>query len=90
MGDERTVSGVLDWSDAGVGDPVLDYVGVRIVCGVDGALQAAAAAGYELDLRRLRHYWWMGALHAVLFGVSTGDEDELRAGVEGLGRRLAG
>lgn len=86
------LSGVIDFGDAGVGDPAIDLVGLWITLGPPAATAVAEACGYASEdfFQRVRFYHWMGAVHAVLYGLRIGDTSEVRAGCVGLASRLPG
>jgi aminoglycoside phosphotransferase (APT) family kinase protein len=50
--DQGRVSGVLDWTDAELGDPATDVAGLAIAVGADAAELVAAAAGHDRHTRR--------------------------------------
>jgi aminoglycoside 2''-phosphotransferase len=72
------VSGVIDFEFISVGDPAIDFVGFRIDLGPQICRRAIDA--YDLDLgpgfeERLDFYVWMGAVHAIRYGLETRDEE---------------
>ena len=87
--DETTagVTGVIDFADARVGDPALDFVGL------DGPLRGAVLANYErpLDatlLDRAERYRQIGPFHEVLYGIEIGEPTNVQAGLDGIRRRV--
>lgn len=50
--DQGRVSGVLDWTDAELGDPATDVAGLAIAVGARRAALVAAAAGHDHHTRR--------------------------------------
>ncbi|MGC0419879.1 phosphotransferase family protein [Embleya sp. AB8] len=46
VGDDGRIAGVLDWTDAAVGDPAEDIAGLAIAVGAGAAVRVASAAGY--------------------------------------------
>ncbi|AZK94673.1 phosphotransferase family protein [Streptomyces tsukubensis] len=55
IGDDGEITGVLDWTDAALGDPAEDIAGLAISIGAPAAVRAAALASYgpEVCLRGL-------------------------------------
>ena len=81
---------LIDFEDATVGDPAVDLTFLAHDLGVDAL--PALVAGRDLGERlgeRFSFYRWMGSVHAVVYGVTQGDEVERRAGIVELPRRLA-
>jgi aminoglycoside 2''-phosphotransferase len=86
------LSGVIDWGDAMIGDPALDFVGLLCDCGVEFVEQALAAYQGELDAtfrRRMRFYRYAIPFHEILFGVATGIQAHVQQGVASLRLALA-
>jgi aminoglycoside 2''-phosphotransferase len=81
----RAISGIIDWSSAGLGDPAVDLA--ALICPASyGEEFAARLAGVypgvaEL-LPRARFYIGTFALQEALFGVEQGDDEALRRGLE--------
>lgn len=84
----RTPTGMIDFEDATIGDPAIDFVGILITFGDVVTDEILAAYDSPIDLDRLRFYWWLGALHALDYGVETNDEQLIRDAVDGLRNRL--
>ena len=73
------VAGIIDFEDAAVGDLVIDFFPL-------------ASLGRELggsEARRFAHYRWLGALHAVLYGLEQSEPELVEDALSGLTRRLA-
>ena len=81
--------GLIDFEDAWVGDPAIDYVPLRAALGEAGMglLLESRDLGEELD-RRMWSYRWMGSIHAIIYGVREGNDQELASGLAELPRRL--
>lgn len=83
------LAGIIDWSDARVGDPALDLAwclngtahqvadAVARVYGVDGALRG-----------RSLFYHQLGPWYEVTYGLDTNQEPFVRSGLEGVRSRL--
>jgi aminoglycoside phosphotransferase (APT) family kinase protein len=69
--EDGTVAAVIDWADASVGDPALDYAGLVGWLGEDfarRALDAASIAYDEDDLVRARFFATAVAIHSIALG----------------------
>lgn len=86
--DTGTPVGLLDFEDATVGDPAIDFVGLLITLGEPGVRDMIAAYGAPVSWERLWFYWTLGSAHAVLHGVRTNDAFVVQDGLAGLRQRL--
>jgi aminoglycoside 2''-phosphotransferase len=89
--DTGTVAGVIDWEDATIGDPALDFVGLLCDAGPDFTRQVLAGYRGELDdavEQRMRFYSRIGPLYEIQFGLATGDKAHLDQGLELLRSEL--
>lgn len=84
-----TPTGLIDFETAAVGDPAIDFVGLLITLGPESTDEVLGAYGRPIDRGRLRFYWWMGSLHALDYGIETGDDDIVRDAIHGLRERLS-
>ena len=73
--------GVIDWGDARVGDPAIDYAWLLNVPFPDWEVDA------ELR-RRARIYHRLGPWHEVEYGVRTEQPERVRTGLAGVRSRL--
>lgn len=86
------LTGVIDWADAMLGDPAIDFAGLLGALGEDGADRAlahytgAATAGL---LARARIYAAAGPLHELIFAEETADREHLANGLARLRVMLA-
>ena len=84
------VVGVIDWSDARIGDLALDLSWC-----LNGTSEAAASAiariyGVEQDMReRSLFYHRLGPWHEVVYGLDTGQEGFVASGLAGVRARLS-
>jgi isopentenyldiphosphate isomerase len=87
--EDDAVTGVIDWSDARVGDPALD-LGWALYGTPDPFAEALAAAYGVTDDELLRALDWYRLVpwYDVLWGLSTHDQDFLDAGVAEAAARL--
>lgn len=84
------LTGVIDWGDASIDDPALDFAAVRSQLGEDFARQMLAAYRHPHDasfIRRMDVYAGMEPFHEIRFGQVDGDAAHLAHGVE-WARRL--
>ena len=92
IGDDGTaVTGVIDFEDATIGDPTIDFVGIYVTYGMEAVERVRVSYRRELDEhfeQRLRFYTWMASCHEVLYGLEEGREDLVEGGIEGLRVRL--
>jgi aminoglycoside 2''-phosphotransferase len=84
--DERTgaVSGIIDWSSAGSGDPATDLAALIGPVSYGEDFADALLASYPTlaaELPRARFYLGTFALQEALFGLETGDEQAYEAGI---------
>jgi aminoglycoside phosphotransferase (APT) family kinase protein len=83
------VVGVIDWSDARVGDPAIDLA--WCLHGTPDAVASAVARVYGVDeaLReRALFYHCLGPWHEVVHGLDTGEQRFVRSGLDGVRTRL--
>jgi aminoglycoside phosphotransferase (APT) family kinase protein len=83
------VSGIIDWTDAGLDDPALDLAWVVTATPSrfrDGLLRVYAPRPDELD--RALDWYRMGPWHEVLWGLDEGGSAYVRSGLHGIHRRL--
>ncbi len=83
------VIGVIDWSDARVGDPALDLA--WCLNGTPAEVAGAVARAYGADAavrRRSLFYHQLGPWYEVIYGLDVGQERFVRSGVEGVRSRL--
>jgi aminoglycoside 2''-phosphotransferase len=79
------LTGVIDWGDAGIDDPAVDFAGVRRQLGEEFARQMLAAYRHPLDstfVHRMDFYSGMEPFHEIHFGQLSGDAAHLAHGIE--------
>lgn len=87
--DSGRVVGLIDFEDAAVGDPAIDFAGLLPLLGHDRVDRLIADYGRPVDRERLRHYWWLAPLHDVRFGLATGNRTITTAATAELCARLS-
>jgi phosphotransferase family enzyme len=87
--DAGRVVGLIDFEDAAVGDPAIDFAGLLPLLGAERTERLIADYGRPVDRARLRHYWWLAPLHDLRHGLSTGDRAITDTATAELRRRLS-
>lgn len=83
------LSGVIDWTDAHVGDPALDLSWLLHATSTDFAAALLEAYGSTPWLRAHSLSWHqLGPWHEVLYGVRTGSDELVLSGLAGVRDRL--
>lgn len=86
-GDRNHLLGVIDFGDARVGDPALDFVvfngtfGDAVVAAYDGEID-------ETFVQRASAYLQIGPFHEVLYGQETDQPKFVESGLEGIRARI--
>lgn len=85
------LAGIIDWEDATVGDPAIDFAGMWQAFG-PGATRAVAAASAGPAVgdgfwRRVEGYAWLAGVHRLLHAVEVGDA---RLGAQAIARLRSG
>ena len=87
---DGVLTGVIDFSDAHVGDPAMDMAWA--LHGTPRRFADAFADEYGVsgeDLRRSLLWHRLGPWHEVTYGLDTADEERVRSGTAGVVRRLS-
>jgi aminoglycoside 2''-phosphotransferase len=85
------LTGIIDWGDAGIDDPAVDFAGAGRQLGEEFVRQMLAAYRHPLGtslLRRMDFYAGMEPFHEIHFGQRTGDAAHLAHGMEWARRRF--
>ena len=92
--DSGRITGVIDWTDARLGDPALDLWWLARN-GASTFSRALAVAyeqnGFRVDdsvLRRARFWYSAGPWHEVLYGLGPGEDAHIASGLAGVRSRL--
>ncbi|HEX5501498.1 MAG TPA: aminoglycoside phosphotransferase family protein [Thermomicrobiales bacterium] len=91
--DGARVTGVIDWGDAMIGDPALDFAGFFALGGA--ALVARLLVGYDRDAddrlpARAAWYARLGPFHELRFGLREHLPEHVAAGLAGIRQLLGG
>jgi aminoglycoside phosphotransferase (APT) family kinase protein len=88
--DAGRITGVIDWSDARVGDPAIDLAWA--LHGATAPFAASVRAAYGADdalAARALVYHRLGPWHEVIYGLDTRQDGWVASGLAGVRRRLA-
>jgi len=83
----NAVSGIIDWGDAAIGDPAIDFTGLYAELDrefMDQVLAHYDAAGDSTLRERALFYAFVMPFHAVLFGLSIGSRQHIDEGLAQL------
>jgi aminoglycoside phosphotransferase (APT) family kinase protein len=86
---DGSVSGVIDWTDAGLDDPAMDLA--WLVHGTPPRFRDALLRVYAPrsdELRRSLDWYRMGPWHEVLWGLDEGGTAYVQSGLQGIHDRL--
>lgn len=81
------LAGVIDWGDACVGDPALDFTGLLRKLGRDFAERVATSYQGDIDAtfwRRAAFYGQLEPYHEIRFGQMSDDDSHRRHGIATL------
>ncbi|HEX3647052.1 MAG TPA: phosphotransferase [Pseudonocardiaceae bacterium] len=70
--DAGRVVGLIDFEDATVGDPAIDFAGLLPLLDEQRIDQLIADYGRAVDRERLRHYWRLVPVHDLRYGLTNG------------------
>lgn len=90
-GPDGRLVGVIDWTDAHVGDPALDFAWLLTGLGARFASELLAAYDGEVDATfadRATFFHLLGPWHEVLYGVDFGLPHYVESGLAGVRERL--
>lgn len=82
-----TISGIIDWGDAAIGDPAIDFTGLLADYGEGFTEHVLAHYQGVIDRSfrdRMRFYRTVMPLNTVLFGLDTGQEELVREGLAAM------
>lgn len=88
-----SITGVIDWGDASIGDPAIDFTG--LYCDIGEPFAQRVLASYQrliedqgIFWRRVRFYGAIAPFHEIRFGQYEGDEGHIQHGLECLRRQF--
>jgi len=91
---DEHLTGVIDWSDARIDDPALDFAWLLYGCTKDFAetvLETYSAEGGDVDptfRERALYFHRLGPWHQVVFGLERGRPELVEPGLAGIRERL--
>ncbi len=86
------ITGIIDWEDASVGDPAIDFTGVYWDCGEDFTRHVLAKYGGEVDetfWERVVFYYKIGAFHEIRYGQLINNDAHIKSGLDFLSKTLS-
>lgn len=92
LGEGDHITGVIDWSDASIGDPAIDFAAIMSSAGeccIDELLPHYNPRTVEDFRDRVRAWWQLAPFHDILHALDTADPQILAEGIAGVERRLA-
>lgn len=85
------ITGIIDWEDASIGDPAIDFTGVYGDCGKDFTKRVLAKYGGKVDetfWERTIFYYKIGAFHEIAYGQLINDDAHIKNGLKHLSKVL--
>jgi aminoglycoside 2''-phosphotransferase len=89
--EQGLVAGIIDWEDAAIGDPALDFVGLHCDVGREFAEQVLSGYQGQVDKTfwpRVIFYSSIIPFYEIQFGLTTGNKAHVDHGLERLQARL--
>ena len=81
------LTGIIDWGDATIGDPAMDFVGLHNGCGREFTEHVLARYKGTIDAafwKRVDFYLCYGPFSELLYGAYSGSEKFIAKGIVGL------
>jgi aminoglycoside 2''-phosphotransferase len=88
VGDDGRIVGLIDFEDATVGDPAIDFAGLLPILGPTRIETLIADYDRPISRDRLRCYWWLVPVHDLRHGLATGDQAIIDAAIAELRQRV--
>ncbi len=85
------ITGIIDWGDAVIGDPAIDFTGLYWDCGEKFAKKALAKYDGTVDdtfWERTVFYYKIGGFYEIEHGMVTDDEVHIKKGLSHLTKSL--
>lgn len=89
--DKMEITGIIDWEDAAIGDPAIDFTGIYWDCGEEFAKQVVAKYARKVDetfWERMVFYYKIGPFYQIEYGQLTDDHVHIKKGLNELSRTL--
>jgi aminoglycoside 2''-phosphotransferase len=84
------ITGIIDWSDACIGDPAKDFVGILSHGGwpsVRTTIDAYGPVAADFE-QRVAFFAWVAPIHDILYGLTTDQPEHVADGIRGVERRM--
>lgn len=85
------ITGIIDWEDASIGDPAIDFTGIYWDCGEEFTKRVLARYGEKVDgtfWERALFYYKIGAFHEIEYGQLINDDTHIKNGLKHLSKVL--
>ena len=85
------ITGIIDWEDAAIGDPAIDFTGIYWDCGEEFTKRVLAKYAGKVDKtfwERMVFYYKIGGFYEIEYGQLTNDYPHIRKGLEFLSKAL--
>ena len=91
----NVINGIIDWEDACIGDPAIDFTGLYWDCGekftkaILSHYEDLGGNGPETDRtfwQRNLFYYQIGHFHTIMYGLEINNENHLREGIETINK----
>jgi aminoglycoside 2''-phosphotransferase len=89
--EKEKITGIIDWEDATIGDPAIDFTGIYWDCREKFTKQVLARYGGEVDKtlwERMIFYYKIGAFHEIAYGQLIEDDAHVKEGLKHLSKVL--
>lgn len=86
--DDGRIVGLIDFEDATIGDPAIDFAGLLPILGPERIETLIADYGRPISRDRLRCYWWLVPVHDLRHGLATGDQAIIDTAIAELRQRV--
>jgi len=83
---QQCITGIIDWEDAAIGDPAMDFAGL-LDCGLTWTQSVMAAYAGRSDasiLTRAQFYRAIGPAYQILYGLDIGAPEHISQGLDQL------
>ncbi len=89
--EKAEITGIIDWEDAAIGDPAIDFTGVYWDCGEEFTKRVVTKYAGKVDgtfLERIAFYYKIGPFHEIEYGQLTGNSMHIKKGLNELPKTL--
>lgn len=85
------ITGIIDWEDAAIGDPAIDFTGIYWDCGEEFTRRVLAKYAGKVDKtfwERMVFYYKIGGFYEIEYGQLINDYAHIRKGLKSLSKTL--